>query len=160
MNPRTHKHYQSHAHVDTPYPVLEHSDTSSSSTSSKSTASFLDAKKHNYTGHTSTLPNPISATAHIIEDHVAEFRFGHAARSAKREARKSSGNSDHRWSRDAAQIRSMSIPESEEVGEEWRESDQKSWEVELEKREAARVRRDMRRDWVGGWASAAEESRR
>lgn len=152
MDAKAHKLYQPHAHIDTPYPVLEHSDTFSSVSSTGSSGSFLDIRKHH-------IPNPVSVTSQIIEDHIAEFKFGHASRAAKREAQRSAHHSSHPWSLDAAQIRAMSIPENEEDGEEWRERDRKAWEAELKKREAARRRSDLSHDWVGGWTVDAGETK-
>jgi len=159
MNAKTHKHYQSHPHVDTPYPVLEHSDTFASTSSTGSTGSFLDIKKLSHSVQKLPhIPNPVSATSHVIEDHIAEFKYGHASRAAKREARRSSQHSGSPWNHGAAHVRAMSIPESEESAEEWKERDQKAWEAELKKREAARKSTDSSRDWVGGWTANSEES--
>jgi len=105
------------------------------------------------------IPNPVSATSHIIEDHIAEFKFGHASRAAKREAKRSAHRSSNPWSLDAAQIRAMSIPENEEDSEEWRQRDQKAWEAELKKREAARRSSDLSHDWVGRWTADAGETK-
>jgi len=158
MNAKTHKHYQSHSHVDTPYPVLEHSETFDSTSSTGSNGSFLDIRKSIHSVQKlQHIPNPVIATSHVIEDHIAEFKYGHASRAAKREAQRSSQHSGHPWSANAAHIRAMSIPESEESAEEWKERDQKAWEAEVKKREAARKSADLSRDWVGGWTADFEE---
>lgn len=88
-----------------------------------------------------------------------EFKFGHASRAAKREARRSEHHSGHRWNLDAAQIRAMSIPENEDATGECKERDQMAWEAEVKKREAARKSSDLSRDWVGGWTADFEESK-
>lgn len=141
MNSKDHKHFRSHSpshshdHVATPYPVLEHSSTSSSIGSDSSTGSgdYMQHKHHHHI-HRPSIPNPV----HTVQDHVSEFKYGHAARSAKKEARKSS--SSHPWSMDASLARRHeSIDERyEEVIEDWREKDEQAWAEELRKRERAR----------------------
>lgn len=142
LSSKSHKHFQSqshsHDHVATPYPVLEHSSTSSSVGSDSSTGStdYMQSHKHHHHHliHRASIPNPV----HAVQDHVSEFRYGHTARSAKREASQSS--STHPWSLDASLAkRHESIDEQyEEVIEDWRERDEKAWAEELKKREKAR----------------------
>lgn len=142
-----HKRYHSHPHVDTPYPLLEQSTTESSVSSNGSTGSFFEIQKHNYIhafhNVTSRIPNPLTATAHAVEDHIAEFRYGHVSRVAKREARHSSQHSARPWTVDTEMLKSIPIPEADETDEQRREEDQKAWEAELTKRELARKRCDL-----------------
>lgn len=138
LDAKNHKHYHSHnhSHVATPYPVLEHSTSLSNVETDSSTGStdYMQSHRHSHSTHRSSVPNPV----HMVQDHVSEFRFGHAARSARREARKSS--SSHPWSLDAQMARGNSITEEkyEEVVEDWKERDEQAWAEELRKREAAR----------------------
>lgn len=143
MNSKNHKHFKSqssthsHDHVATPYPVLEHSRTSSSDSSSSSTGStdYMQSHEHQHHHHIHkpSVPNPV----HTVQDHISEFRYGHTARSAKREASKST---PHPWSLEAASARAHpSIDERyEEVVEDWKEKDEQAWAEELRKRERAR----------------------
>lgn len=134
LDAKTHKHFHSHNHVATPYPVLEHSTSLSNISSDSSTGStdYMQSHKHNHHIHRPSIPNPV----HAVQDHMSEFRYGHTARSAKREARKSSS---HPWSLEASMARGGSIVEEqyEEVVEDWKEKDQQAWAEELRKREAA-----------------------
>lgn len=157
LDARTHKHYHSHTHVETPFPVVEHAATWSTGSGTSSSGSFFEVRKHNHHGfvpkHLPSLPNPV----HAVEDHIAEFRFGHAARSAKRDAKrlaeyqaqKSAGSSGR-----SVQHHSPvdTIQESEETTIDWREHDERAWADELKKREAARrMSCDTCGGWSGGW---------
>lgn len=135
LDASTHKHY--HAHVDARSPTLENTSTETESSSNGIAGSFRDvvASSHHTNVH---LPNPFTATVHVVEDHITELKYGHMSRVAKREARRSSQHSEHAWSISADTVREMSVPESDEVAEEWKERDQKLWEAELKKRELAR----------------------
>lgn len=135
LDAKTHKHFHSHNHVATPYPVLEHSTSLSNVESDSSTGStdYMQSHTHHHHIHRPSVPNPV----HMVSEHVSEFKFGHTARSAKREASKSSS---HPWSLDASLARANSIPEEkyEEVVEDWKERDEQAWAAELRKRDAAR----------------------
>lgn len=147
MNSKNHKHFKSqssthsHDHVATPYPVVEHSRTLSSVSSSSSTGStdYMQSHEqhHHHHFHKPSVPNPV----HTVQDHIAEFRFGHTARSAKREASKSS---PHPWSLEASSVRAHPSTDEqyEEVIEDWKERDEQAWAEELRKRERARKSHD------------------
>ncbi|KAJ9652701.1 hypothetical protein H2198_008068 [Neophaeococcomyces mojaviensis] len=142
MNPQTHKHYESHthSHIDTPYPILEQAVTQSSTSSSGSIDSYLSVQKHSHHIHSliEQLPNPVAITSHTVQDHITELHYGHIARQAKREARRTSEKSNRRWSLDAARSRIDAIAENAEEVEDWKERDAQLWAQELEKREKAR----------------------
>lgn len=137
LSSKNHKHFHAHNHVDTPYPVLEETATNSSSSTTSSTGSFLEVHKHDGKMLLSHIPNPMTAAVHIVEDHVVELRYGHTSRQAKRDARKLSQASSKPWQIDAEMLRTMSIPEADEIDAQEKEEMQKAWEAELTRRQLA-----------------------
>lgn len=145
MNAKNHKHYQSHHHETSAFSMMEHATTVGSNVSSNgSIDSPTSSRRHNHhlTKIVSSMPNPVRITSNTIEDHVAEFRYQHNARAAKREARRISqhAHSPHRWNPENECPRSTSKPGYEEVIEDWKERDEQAWADELKKRELARRR--------------------
>ena len=132
-----------------------------------SNSSFFDVQKHNHVARelskfTSAIPNPVKATSHAVEDHVAEFRYNKYVKEAKREAKRlSQHESGHNFRLDCEHIQSNSIPEYEEVMEDWRVRDQQAWLDELKKRELARRRTTVEEtrpsDLSVGWNFDEEE---
>jgi len=155
INSQTHKHYESHthSHIDTPYPVLEKAATSSSTSSLESTNSYLSVHKNSHHVHNliEQLPNPVAITSHTVQDHITELHYGHVARQAKREARRTSEKSSHPWSLDAARSRIDAIVEHVEEVEDRKERDAQLWAQELEKREKAK-----RMSGFDGWAEGSK----
>lgn len=106
--------------------------SSISSGSPTGSTDYMQSHKHHH--HRPSIPNPMRA----VHDHMAELRYGHAARSAKREASKSQPRP---WNLDASLARGISgvIEEKyEEIVEDWKERDEQAWAEELKKREKAR----------------------
>lgn len=143
MTSKGHKHYQSHAHVDTPHPMLEPTSSKDSIESTGSTGSYMDVHRHNQNGVqrlTESMPNPFTMTSHTIQDHITELHYGHISREAKREANRLSAHSgnSHSWNHPVSHTRSDSIPEYVEEVENWKERDAELWAKEMQKREKAR----------------------
>lgn len=166
LNMHSNSHKQSH--VDTPYPVIEPSTTNASVSSTGSTGSFLDVKKHHlhtptihvpfhhrnsssassnnssspedyhqpskHHHHVPHIPNPVDGASKEFQHHKSEFSYGHAARHAKKDARRS------------MTLPAEPIPEYVEEVEDWRERDALAWAAELQKRERARRSLDWARD--------------
>lgn len=144
LDTKGHKHYRQNVTVAAPNPRVKHAATwSGAADGSTSPDSFLEVRKHEHHDllpkYIPSLPNPV----HSVEDHIAAFRFGHAARAAKRDARRLSehkakqrtGSSPVEYQQ---QSRVKTMPDYEEVAEDWTERDAKAWADELKKREAAK----------------------
>lgn len=158
LDSKSHKHYKSHVHVETPYPMVKHAVTWDASASRPSAESFFEARKHH---HLNLLPRHMPNPVHTVEDHIADFRFGHAARSAKRDAKRLSernveDKSHHGHLKQSSSVKT--IPEYEETTEDWSERDARAWADELKKREAARrMSWDSCGGWTRGWVPADEQ---
>ena len=144
LDTKGHKHYRQNTNVAAPNPRVKHAATwSGTADRSASPDSFLEVRKHEHYNllpkYIPSLPNPV----HSVEDHIAAFRFRHAARAAKRDARRLSEHRAKERTGSSAvehqqQSRVETMPDCEEVAEDWTERDAQAWADELKKREAAK----------------------
>lgn len=104
-----------------------------------------------------SLSNPI----HTVEDRIANFRFNHAAKAAKRDAKRLAEHNAQDSSKHGPLRRQSPVhktAEYEEINEDWTERDAQAWADELKKREAARrMSIDFCASWSGGWVPAGEQ---
>ena len=142
-------HDRNHIHVETPYPRVEHAATWDVSLNKHT--SFFDSHKHHHHPHLEHVPNPLSVVQHTVEDHIAEFQYGHTVRKAKRDAKRLSDYQAHsklkRVSQELETLSEYGIPE-EHINV-CAEKDALAWAEELKKREAAKTSGEF--GWSGGW---------